>query len=203
MSTRGRPDRRDLVARLLAGRGEALVVSGLGAPSWDVAAAGDDERNFYLWGGMGGAVMVGLGLALAQPRRRVLVLTGDGEMLMGVGALATIGVQQPANLALVVLDNERYGETGGQQTHTAKGVDLTGMARAAGFAACLDVRAARDVDAGLEAALQAPGPVFVAAKVRPAAAALVVPPRDGALLGRRFRAAISRTPGASTRRTER
>ena len=127
-------DRRRLVARLLAARGDALVVSGLGAPSWDVAAAGDDDRNFYLWGGMGGAAMVGLGVALAQPKRRVLVLTGDGEMLMGLGALATIGVRRPPNLALVVIDNERYGETGGQHTHTSHGVDLAGIAAAAGFA---------------------------------------------------------------------
>ena len=77
---------------LLDGRGELLLVTGLGSTTWDAAAIGDDARNFYLWGAMGGAAMLGLGLALARPERRVLVVTGDGEMLMGLGALATIGV---------------------------------------------------------------------------------------------------------------
>jgi len=119
-------DRREAVAEILKRRGDALVVAGLGAPCWDTAAAGEHPLNFYTWGGMGGAAMIGLGLALAQPRRRVLVITGDGEMLMGLGALATIGVQQPRNLAVIVMDNEHYGETGMQQTHTRLGVDLAG-----------------------------------------------------------------------------
>src|ERR1700693_6148678 len=108
-------DRRKAVAQILAQRGDALVVAGLGAPCWDITAAGDSSLNFYTWGGMGSAAMIGLGLALAQPRRRVLVITGDGEMLMGLGSLATIAVQRPANFAIVVLDNERYGETGMQK----------------------------------------------------------------------------------------
>jgi len=97
-------DRRKVVADILNQRGDALVVAGLGAPTWDAAAAGDHALNFYTWGGMGGAAMIGLGLALAQPGRRVLVITGDGELLMGLGSLATIGVQQPRNLAVIVLD---------------------------------------------------------------------------------------------------
>ncbi|MCK5365931.1 MAG: aldehyde dehydrogenase, partial [Gammaproteobacteria bacterium] len=111
-------DRREAVARLLAGRGRALLVTGLGSTTWDAAAAGDRAENFYVWGGMGGAAMIGLGVALAQPGRRVLVITGDGEMLMGLGAFATIAVQRPKNLAVVVIDNEVYGETGMQYTHT-------------------------------------------------------------------------------------
>ena len=112
-ATRKRPelDRRAVAARILQHRRDALVVAGLGAPCWDTAAAGDDALNFYTWGGMGGAAMVGLGLALAQPERRVLIITGDGEILMGLGSLATIGVQNPGNLAVVVMDNEHYGET--------------------------------------------------------------------------------------------
>src|SRR3954452_10000919 len=108
----GKLERRSVVRALLEDRGEMLVIGGLGAPAWDITAAGDDPRNLPLWGGMGGAAMMGLGLALAQPNRKVLVITGDGEMLMGIGALATIAVQRPENLSVVVLDNEHYGETG-------------------------------------------------------------------------------------------
>ncbi len=183
-------DRRDAVARLLAGRGAALVVTGLGAPSWDAAAAGDDPKNFYMWGGMGGAAMVGLGLAAAQPACRVVVITGDGEMLMGLGSLATIAVAAPANLAVVVVDNERYGETGMQETHTAHGVDLAEMARAAGFPVAMTV----DDDAGLAAALpivyDRGGPVFAVLKVSRAPHRNVLPPRDGPLLRSRFRRAL-------------
>src|SRR5712672_4366502 len=118
-------ERRAAMATLLADRPKNLVVvPGLGSCTWDAFAAGDNPRNFYLWGAMGGAAMIGLGLALAQPTRRVAVITGDGEMLMGLGSLATIGVKKAANLTVVVIDNERYGETGMQKTHTAFGVDL-------------------------------------------------------------------------------
>ena len=135
MSRTNRLDRRRVVAALLANREGALVVGGLGASTNDMAANGDHDRNFYLWGAMGGAVMIGLGLALAQPKLPVVVITGDGEMLMGMGSLATVGLQKPANLSIVVLDNERYGETGGQASHTAMGVDLVGVAKACGIAA--------------------------------------------------------------------
>src|SRR5574341_2232715 len=126
MATRNQPilDRRRVAAEILKQRGDALVVAGLGAPTWDAAAAGDHALNFYTWGGRGGSAMIGLGLALAQPRRRFLVITGDGELLMGLGSLATIGVQRPRNLAVIVQDNEHYGETGMQPTHTRYGVDL-------------------------------------------------------------------------------
>ena len=110
-------NRRDVVAKILSDRNQTLVVSGLGSSTWDVAAAGDNPNNFYLWGGMGGAAVLGLGLALAQPERRVLVITGDGEMLLGLGSLATIAVAAPANLAVLVIDNEHYGETGMQESH--------------------------------------------------------------------------------------
>ena len=103
---------------------------GLGSTTWDLAAAGDNDRNFYLWGAMGGAAMIGLGLALAQPEKRVAVITGDGEMLMGMGALATIGIQRPGNLAVIVFDNGVYGETGMQPSHTQGGVDLLSGCRA-------------------------------------------------------------------------
>ncbi len=182
--------RRDVVARILRDRGETLVVTGLGAATWDVASCGDHPANFYLWGGMGGAAVMALGLALARPERRVLVITGDGEMLMGIGALATIAVAQPANFALCVIDNERYGETGMQETHTAHGLDLAGMARAAGFrgAACVVAEAELEVQAPV--LLEAPGPVFAAIKVTSDAQPLVLPPRDGTWLKHRFREAL-------------
>src|SRR5205807_7782226 len=126
-------DRRAVVSGLLANRKDAIVVGGLGASTYDMAAAGDHDRNFYLWGAMGGAVMIGLGLALAQPKLPVVVITGDGEMLMGMGSLATVGLQKPSNLTIVVLDNESYGETGGQVSHTAASADLAGVAKACGI----------------------------------------------------------------------
>src|SRR5215510_7583605 len=126
-------NRRDSVRELLRERSELIAVAGLGAPAYDLASCGWSPLDFPLWGAMGGAAMVGLGLALAQPERRVLVVTGDGELLMGLGGLATIAVQRPPNLAIVVFDNERYGETGMQATHTAHSVDLAGVAAACGF----------------------------------------------------------------------
>lgn len=182
--------RRDVVATLLAGREELLVVAGLGASAWDCAAAGDDPRTFPLWGGMGLAAMVGLGLAFARPRQRVLVVTGDGEMLMGLGALATIGAQRPANLAMVVLDNERYGETGMQRTHTAAGVDLAGVARACGFPSASTVREETRLEALRRALHEGVGPIFAAVKVVAESPPLVLPPREGALLKERFRSAV-------------
>jgi thiamine pyrophosphate-dependent acetolactate synthase large subunit-like protein len=175
--------RRDVVKTLLENRGELLVIAGLGSTAWDVTAAGDSPLTFPMWGGMGQAAMMGLGLALAQPERRVLVITGDGEMLMGLGSLATIGVQKPENLTIVVLDNERYGETGMQATHTASGVDLAAVARACGLNVCpLET---------LGAAIHSqPGPNFAAIKVQAEKLPLVLPPRDGALLKSRFRRAL-------------
>ena len=115
-----RLDRRDVTRRLLADRGDLLVIGGLGGTAWDITSTGDHALNFPLWGGMGNAAMIGLGLAMAQPDKRVLVITGDGEMLMGLGGLATIGTQQPENLVVVVFDNELYGETGRRTRLTAR-----------------------------------------------------------------------------------
>jgi thiamine pyrophosphate-dependent acetolactate synthase large subunit-like protein len=190
----GRLDRRKVVASLLERRDRLLVVTGLGAPTYDVAAAGDDPRNFYLWGAMGGAAMVGLGLACARQDRPVLVITGDGEQLMGLGALATIGVQRPANLAIAVLDNERYGETGGQLTHTARGVDLAGVATACGFAEVVTVRAEAQLESLRSLVHQCRGPVFAVIKVGPEDLPRVLPARDGAWLARRFRQAVVGEP---------
>ena len=182
--------RREVVAELLAGRGNLLVIGGLGAPAWDITHAGDHDLNFPLWGAMGGAAMVGLGVALAQPKRKVLVLTGDGEMLMGLGALATLAVQKPRNLAIVVLDNEHYGETGQQETHTGHGVDLAGMAKAAGFAQTFKVRTQAEVSRLKKRIYSGEGTLFAQVKVDPERLPLVLPPREGSYLKNRFRAAL-------------
>ena len=184
------PNRRDVVRALLADRGSLLVVAGLGAPAWDATEAGDHALNFPLWGGMGGATAIGLGLALAQPDRRVLVLTGDGEMLMGAGSLATVGVQRTHNLSVVVLDNEHYGETGMQPSHTAFGVDLSAMAKACGFACASLITTLNQAVALREDIHQAQGPLFVQVKVAADKLPLVLPPRDGAHLKNRFREAL-------------
>ena len=183
-------DRREVVARILARRGETLVVTGLGSTTWDAAAAGDHPNNFYLWGGMGGAAMVGLGLANARPERRVLVVTGDGEMLMGLAGLATIGAAAPSNLAIVVIDNERYGETGMQETHTAYGVDLAAVAAGAGFAEVGTLRTMGEVDSWVPKLLGGPGPIFAAVKVGTDPAPMTLPLRDGAAMRARFRQAV-------------
>jgi thiamine pyrophosphate-dependent acetolactate synthase large subunit-like protein len=182
--------RRELVARLLADRGDLMVISGLGSTTYDCAAAGDHPLNFYLWGAMGSAVTVGLGLALAQPRRRVLVITGDGEMLMGLGALATIAVKQPDNLAIAVIDNEHYGETGMQPTHTGAGVDLAGIAQMAGFRTSTTVSDPAQINTVAEQVRSTAGPVMVVFKVSAARDPLVLPTWDGTLLKNRFRQAL-------------
>ena len=189
--------RRDVVGALLAQRGEALVVAGLGSTAWDCTAAGDSPLTFPLWGAMGAAAMVGLGLAIAQPSRRVLVITGDGEMLMGLGSLATIGVQAPRNLAIAVIDNERYGETGMQATHTAHGVDLAAVAIGCRFASACVVRDTKELDGARESLLAGGGPVLVQFKVAAEKLALVLPPHDGVALKERFRRALlGATPAA-------
>lgn len=182
--------RRQAVEILLQDRKDLLVVAGLGSTAWDITAAGDSDLSFPLWGAMGNAAMIGLGLALAQPARRVLVITGDGEMLMGMGSLATIGVKRPANLSVVVIDNERYGETGMQATHTASGVDLAKVAQACGFGVAKQVRTLAQLAALRKAIHATRGPVFAQVKVRAEKLPLVLPPRDGGLLKSRFRKAL-------------
>jgi len=188
----GTLDRRAVVATLLRDPAELLVVTGLGSSTYDAAAAGDRPLNFYIWGAMGSAAMVGLGLALAQPTRRVLVITGDGEMLMGLGALATIAVARPPNLAIVVLDNASYAETGAQATHTAGGVDLAAVAAACGWPATATARTMAEVDR-LAPRLRAE-PLFAVVKIAPGMAPRALPPRDGAFLQHRFRMALGLDP---------
>jgi len=183
------------MARLLQDRGELLVLTGLGASAWDLASVSDSPLDFPLWGAMGGAAMFGLGLALARPERRVVVFTGDGEMLMGLGSLSTIAVARPTNLSLVVLDNELYGETGAQATHTAAGVDLAGVARACGFPKVMTLTEEHQIE-NLRRDLHAhQGPLLAVVKVAHTPDPMTLPPRDGTFLKNRMRAALL-GPGA-------
>jgi thiamine pyrophosphate-dependent acetolactate synthase large subunit-like protein len=183
--------RRHCVERLLSNRGDLLVVSGLGAPTYDVAAAGDSPLNFYLWGAMGSAAMVGLGLALARPKARIAVITGDGEMLMGMGSLASIGVKQPSNLSLVVLDNRHYGETGMQASHTNFGIDLAGIARACRFAQPRIVNQDSELEMARGLLHSGTGPHFIAVQVEADNPSRVLPSRDGTEIKVRFMHALA------------
>ena len=180
-------DRRDVVKALLANRKEAIAVGGLGASTNDITAAGDHARNFYLWGGMGGAAMMGLGLALAQPRLPVVVITGDGEMLMGLGSLATIAAAGASNLSIAVLDNARFGETGSQRSHTAMTTDLAAVAAACGWSATATAHEMEAVEV-LRSRLRQEA-LFAVIRVSPAELPRLLPPRDGAHLASRFRRA--------------
>ena len=195
MSKANLPNRRSVVASLLAGRKDAIAVGGLGASTYDIAAAGDHDRNFYLWGAMGGAVMIGLGIALAQPKLPVVVITGDGEMLMGMGSLATVGLQKPGNLTIIVLDNEVYGETGGQASHTAATVDLVGVARACGISDARAIATMADIEA-YAAGMQdvSSGPRFASVKIDSANLERVLSSRDGQFTVTRMRGALGFGP---------
>jgi thiamine pyrophosphate-dependent acetolactate synthase large subunit-like protein len=155
-----------------------------------VAAAGDTPQNFYLWGAMGGAVTFGLGIALAQPEKRVIVFVGDGEMMMGLGSLATVGVDKPANLSIVVIDNEHYAETGMQLAHAGRGVDITAIARAAGFERATTIYAEGELEDYVDVILNATGPVLATVKVGTDPEPTSLPPRDGPYLRSRFREAL-------------
>jgi thiamine pyrophosphate-dependent acetolactate synthase large subunit-like protein len=188
-------DRRQVVSSLLAERKDAIVIGGLGASTYDIAAAGDNDRNFYLWGAMGGAVMIGLGVALAQPKLPVVVITGDGEMLMGMGSLATVGLQKPGNLTIVVLDNEAYGETGGQASHTSGGVDLVGVAKACGIPQASSMTTMAEVEA-FKGSLQdvSAGPRFASVKIDAANLERALSNRDGTFIVNRIRGALGFQP---------
>jgi thiamine pyrophosphate-dependent acetolactate synthase large subunit-like protein len=189
-----RVDRREFVAKLLAATPEGLVVAGLGSPAYDVFAAGDRDTNFYLWGAMGGAASIGLGLALAQPGRSVIVITGDGEQLMGIGSLGTIAARQPRNLTIVVLDNGHFGETGMQPSHSSLGTDLVAVAKGFGIA---DAFSTASLDGCAKIARRASarkGPVFAQVFIAANEPPRALPPRDGPYLKNRFRSALGLKP---------
>jgi thiamine pyrophosphate-dependent acetolactate synthase large subunit-like protein len=197
--------RRPLVKKILEGADDnLLVIAGLGSANWDVTEAGDRPLNMPLWGSMGAPVPMGLGLALAQPKKRVLVITGDGDMLMSLSSLATVAAQHPDNLAIVVLDNEKFGETGNQATATAPrnngptdsgaGTDLAMIAKGCGIADSGTVREAGEVAQLVKDARTTKGPVFRLVKVMVEKLEFVMPPQDGAHLKDRFRQALGIAP---------
>ena len=197
--------RRPLVKKILEGADDnLLVIAGLGSANWDVTEAGDRPLNMPLWGAMGAPVPMGLGLAIAQPKKRVLVITGDGDMLMSLSALATVAAQQPDNLAIVVLDNEKFGETGNQATATSPrnngptesgaGTDLAMVAKGCGIADSATVTDASQVAELVKAARSTKGPVFRLVKVMVEKLEFVMPPQDGAHLKDRFRQALLGSP---------
>ena len=185
-----RLDRRTAMRLLLGGRGDLLLVTGLGSTTYDAAAVGDDDRNFYLWGAMGAAAMVGLGLAIARPDRRVLVVTGDGDMLMGLGSLATVAVERPRNLAIVVFDNGRYAETGMQPSHTESRVSLCGIARACGLDTVYDIADETTLKEFASRLHSFDCTLFARVAIRADEQMRVLPSRDGVFLKNRFRRAV-------------
>jgi len=194
MTTIKKLDRRDAVKALLAGRKELLVVTGLGSASYDVMAAGDHDNNYYLWAAMGSAITVGLGLAKAQPDRSVLVITGDGELMMGMGALATIAVSKPANLTIAVIDNGQFGETGQQVSHAGHGVEISKVAESVGFTwtgVITDMAGVENLRGRLA---DRNGPRLATVKVTAENPSRVLPPRDGVYIKNRFRAALGHAP---------
>ena len=187
----GSLDRRDIVKRIIGGHDDYLVVTGLGGAGYDCTAArGDHDLNFCMHGAMGGAPIVALGMAIAQPERRVIAVLGDGDMLMGLGSLATIITKRPKNLAVVVLDNGHYVETGNQLTASGHGVDLSGMAKAAGFPVAFDLADSAEIDDKVRQIQEAPGPVFACVKITGDQPPPVPKTRDASYMKLRFRKAL-------------
>lgn len=187
-------DRRKFVSSLLSAAPDALVVTGLGSASYDVYAAGDRDENYYLWGAMGGATSLGLGLALARPDKSVVVITGDGEQLMGIGSLATIAAKQPRNLTIVVLDNGHFGETGMQQSHTSLGADLVAVAKGFGIAQAYSISSIEASGEVAQRVLAHNGTTFVQVYIEANEPPRALPPRDGVYIKNRFRAALGFQP---------
>ncbi|MFI5012418.1 MAG: thiamine pyrophosphate-dependent enzyme [Hyphomicrobiales bacterium] len=183
----GTLDRRQAVAAFLKDRGDLLLVTGLGSSSYDAHAAGDHDANYYLWGAMGAAALIGLGIAQARPERTVLVITGDGEQLMGLGGLATIAVAKPSNLVILVVDNGHFGETGMQKSHTGHGIEIAKVAQACGIEARLAYDLAEVEAMRRSLRRRANGPRLYVVKVRPENPPRSLPPRDAVHLKNRFR----------------
>ena len=183
-------NRRVVISELLKERKNSLIVNGLGGTCWDVASLGDNDLNFYVWGGMGNACMIGLGLALSQPDKKVIVITGDGEMLMGIGSLATIALKQPKNLSIVVFDNELYGETGNQKTHTAYCTNLSKIAIGSGIINSSIILTQEDLLSLSSEIHLIKNLSFSVIKINQDQEEIVLPIREGAFIKSRFRRAL-------------
>ena len=158
--------RSEAVPALIGDPQDFLIVAGLAGTAKDVAALTDDGANaFCLAGAMGAATMMGLGLAMAQPDKRILVVTGDGELLMNVGSLASIASVNPANLSIVCVDNGHYGETGYQTSHTNGVTDLAQMAAGAGIPRVRTIRDTAELAEGHRMIRDGNGTSFVLLKV--------------------------------------
>ena len=182
--------RAEVARTLMEQVGDELIVCGLGSPVSDVSSARDRDLNFYLVGAMGSATPTGLGLALAQPDRAVVVVTGDAELMMNIGILATIGIKQPRNLSILVFDNERFGETGQQVSHTAYGIDIAGIAVACRFPHAMLVRQSHELGKALVLTHAMTGPHLAVIKVDPERVPISIPIKDGVLCKGRFRKAL-------------
>jgi len=182
-------NRLEATRRLVKLLGTEAVIASLGHPAYDLFEAGDRLENFYTWGSMGLASSIGLGLAMSKPELPVIVLDGDGSLLMNLGSLATVATVAPPNLVVIVWDNELYGTTGGQPTATATGSDLAGAAKALGIPKVVTVREPAEFDAEVERSLREPGPWVIVAKVAESGVS-TKPPLDSPMIKRRFMAAI-------------
>ena len=187
-------ERRKAVEYLVRNRGDMLVVCGLGSSTYDVFAAGDHDANFYLWGAMGGAVMIGLGLAIAKPDKQIMVITGDGEALMGLGSLASVSAQKPNNLTIMVLDNAHFGETGMQPSHTGRGVDLAEVANACGFNNSQTITDYDSLDAFSNTPNAANGPSLAVVKITTENPERALPNLDGVYIKNRVRSSLGIQP---------
>jgi len=184
-------ERSEAVPALIGRHEDFLIITGLGGTACDVGAVTGDAAHVYSLGGaMGAAAMIGLGLALTRPDKRVLVVTGDGELLMNVGALATIGVIDPPNLAIACVDNGHYGETGWQKSHTSLGVDLEQIAKGCGIKRTRTVATKADLADGARLLREGNSTCFVLLRVKPTEPPAFKRNFDAALCRNRFRAAL-------------
>ena len=158
-------DRPEGIQALLDRVSDEPIISNLGPATFDLFALGDRAANLYTWGGMGLVSSLGLGVALAAPDRKVIVMDGDGSLLMNLGSLGTIARQRPANLVHLVWDNHQWAETGGQPTHTATGTDLATVARGAGIPRVEAVETLPELEDALDQALREDGPWCIVAEV--------------------------------------
>jgi thiamine pyrophosphate-dependent acetolactate synthase large subunit-like protein len=184
-------ERSEAVPKLIGRHEDFLFVAGLGGTASDVGAVTGDSAHVYSMGGaMGAPCMVGLGLALARPDKRVLVVTGDGDLLMSVGSLAAIAVINPPNLAIVCVDNGHYGETGWQQSHTSLGTDLEKMASGAGIKRTCTVATEAEIATGARMIREGNGASFVLLRVKPTEPAAFQRNFDASFTRDRFKAAL-------------